>query len=78
MLHTMEISGGRILEFDAKSELLFIGTEDKIIVFDIKKETILVEIQTPMISAISISPNNDFLVWGDSAGMVHIVKIISN
>jgi len=66
------ISDGKILVFDQSSKLLFIGTDDKIDIWDIEKKRLIREFETPKITSLAMSSDNRLLIWGDKLGAIHI------
>jgi WD40 repeat protein len=66
------VSGGKLLAFDQLSRLLIVGSNEKIIIWDIAGKSNLSEFSTPDITSLVISPDNRLLIWGDAFGIIHI------
>lgn len=66
------LAHGQLLAFDQSSELLFIGTDDTTLVWDVIGKEIVGEIATPGITTLSVSADNRLLVWGDKFATVHV------
>jgi WD40 repeat protein len=60
------------LGFDQTGTLLFVGTSDKITIWDVANKTIVAEYDTPRLASLAISEDNRLLIWGDAWGKVHI------
>ncbi|MCK5793083.1 MAG: WD40 repeat domain-containing protein [Anaerolineales bacterium] len=58
--------------FDVNSNMLFIQAENSIIVYDLKRDELISELDTPGITSITISFGNEYLAWGDEEGKIHL------
>jgi WD40 repeat protein len=66
------IPKGGLLAFDRSSSMLFIGTNEAILIWDLKNKMFLGEYATPGITSLAISMDNRVLIWGDISGGVHV------
>jgi len=71
----LEFNGPNIISFSGNSDILFIGTNDKLVAYDLYSKEIISIIETPNIKSISIPDGNEILAWGDSNGFIHILGI---
>ncbi|MPM06314.1 hypothetical protein SDC9_52613 [bioreactor metagenome] len=65
------IEGARSLQFDIRSQLLFVGTKQSISAINIKEGKIIATFETPFLSTIEITNDGKLLLWGDEKGEVH-------
>ena len=71
----LDFKSANIIAFSSDSELLFIGTNDELVVYNLSAKEIIYKIKTPNIESLSISNGNQILAWGDSSGFIHILGI---
>jgi len=71
----LDIKAANIIAFSGDSELLFIGTNDELIAYNLHTKEIISKIKTPNIESLSITSGNELLAWGDGNGMIHILGI---
>ena len=72
---SLEINTANIIAFSGDSNLLFIGTNNEIIVYDLYGKELISTIETPNIISISISAGDEILAWGNGKGQIHIFGI---
>jgi WD40 repeat protein len=72
LLYESEIPNGKLLSFDKSGDLLFVGTENTILILDIENQKLIKEIPAIDLSVIFISPDNRLVFWGDKNGIIHI------
>jgi len=70
---TIELSlqGASKLVFDQTSEYLFAATPEELLVIRIADGSVVGHYATPGISALTVSPDNRLLIWGDVSGSIH-------
>jgi len=71
----LEFNKADIIAFSGSSDLLFIGTNDELVVYDLYAKEITSIIKTPNIESISLPSGNEILAWGDSKGLIHILGL---
>jgi WD40 repeat protein len=70
------IPHSHLIAFNQSSDLLFIGTNDLISIWNIKEMEFIGDYATPNITSLSVSSDNRLLIWGDQKGVVHILGVL--
>ena len=65
------IDGENILAFDQSGEILFVAGNNHIIIWDIKNNTKLKDLEANAVTCLTVSDDNS-LIWGDSDGTIHL------
>lgn len=69
----LSLQGANTLVFDHTSEYLFAGDREELLVIRIADGAIVGHYATPGISALTVSPDNRLIIWGDVSGSIHAI-----
>ncbi len=68
------IDGENILAFDQSGEILFVAGNNHIIIWDIKNNTKIKDLEANAVTCMTVSDDNS-LIWGDSDGTIHLLGV---